>query len=221
MNWDFKVLKQWFSLLLGKSEVRYISPEWIKEHLVSLTYLDEEIWVQEGLYVPATGVLQLVATVPSSEHVQSEHTTKENFVRVMTQDGFLAAWLSPLIPDSMKELTSVDYNQTVYYVQETTRWRRMVRQGDPFVFTIRVQNARQVGNDGSMIFSLAMADGPFEGTIRAAYLPGHTDTLASTGLEKYCQSIWHTMVESMFSKFAFSLTRSIIKATRKSSFFLP
>ena len=215
MSLDFKVMKQWFFLLLGNAEIQQLSSQWIIDKLTSLTYPEKEIWIKGGIYIPSAEVLQLIAVVPSVEYGEAKHLTKEQYVRVMTQGGFLAAFLSSRISDVMKQKTS-GYNESVYYVQETTRWRRLVRPDDPFVFTVRVQNVREVGKSGDMIFSIDVADGPFEGNIRAAYLPGHSQAIASEGLEQFCQSIWQTLVGNLASKIAFMLVkRQLNRATEE------
>ena len=208
MNWDFTVLKQWFALLLSESELQKLSPQWIIDKLTSLTYPEKEIWIKEGIYIPSTGVLQVVAVVPKADYVDSDHVAKEQFVRVMSQAICLVTLLSPDISGGIKQIMSDEYDRNVYYVQETTRWRRLVRPDDPFVVTVRIQSVRRIRKDSEdRIFSIDFADGAFEGNVRGAYLPGHSQAICSEGLEKYCCSIWQTLAGSLASKLSFMLAK--------------
>ena len=214
---NFKVAQQWLALLLGLGsvEVQHISRTMIKE-LLGRFYLLEEIWIQEAVYIPSLGVLQVVAQVPRAHYLPSApHITKEQYVRVQTQSSVLIAMLSDNVPERIRQMSAQDFTDNLYYRQEDTHWRRLVRPDDPFVcqFRISVRDLR-----GNTEFTIQMADGPFEGRIKAVFIPRHSSAEAEKGLEGSCYDVWRSVVDSLVSRFAFTLARHhfIIKPISRS-----
>ncbi len=206
MNLNIKVVSQWLGLFLGLGSVKpqHINRAMVEE-LLGRFYLIDEIWIQEAVYIPELGVLQIVAKAPSADYLPyAPHVTKEQYVRVQTQASVLLASLSDAVPDQIRNMSAQDFSDNLYYREERTRWRRLVRPDDPFVgqFRIAVRDIR-----GNTKFTIDMVDGPFEGQIKAVYVPGHSTAEAKEGLEVHCYSIWQTIVSETVSRFAFMLAR--------------
>lgn len=212
MHLNFKVVLQWLGLLLGLGSVKvqYIDEAMVEE-LLGKFYVPNGIWIEKAVYLPTLGVLQIVALAPSANYSPNAlHVTKEQFVRVQTQAGVLLALLSDSVPKRVKDASAQEFSDNLYYREERTRWRRLVRSDDPFVcqFRIAVRDIR-----GNTAFTINMSDGPFEGEIKAVYVPEHSTAEAEEGLESCCYTIWQAIVNHIISKVAFSLARKRLAPT--------
>lgn len=196
------IFQEWFGLFSGTPELRTVSREAISRVLCDelREYRPETIWLEGATVNLGLQRIQVACRVPKADYITTtDHVTREQFVRVLSQASFLLFWVMAKegkIPQiNLQQMT--DNADRIYYARDQITYRRLENPNEPFSIIIGINRIR-FGTERSVAI-VEISDGPFVGQTTYFYLPAGSVQKSPSWLQTLCYELWQSVTAHLQS----------------------